>query len=256
MVEAARVEGIPPPPGGGYIAPFTVLTLILAVLMLLVLRVFVAIFVVFKPPLRVVSPDVTFNPDVTFKPALIFVATLFTFNPPFRVVRAFAESVFVATAGPLNCAVPPFTTRPAWADVKPNIDKPLAICVEPCIVTFPLATFSPLFTIAPAFRKAPPDVVRVALTDVGLFNTTCVPDIVLPPQLNVPVPDCVRLPFTLMVDAFRVEGIPPPPGGGYTAPFTEDTKKLLTATAGRVAVGWMTGTHWPYIWMDETLLVI
>jgi hypothetical protein len=112
-VERAIVDVIPPPPGGGYIAPFTVLTLILAVLMLLVLRVFVAIFVVFKPPLRVASPDVTFNPEVTFKPALMFVATLFTFNPPFRVVRAFAESVLVATAGPLNCAVPPFTTRPA-----------------------------------------------------------------------------------------------------------------------------------------------
>jgi hypothetical protein len=34
------------------------------------------------------------------------------------------------------------------------------------------------------------------------------------------------------------------------------TVRLLTATAGIVAVGWMTGTHWPYIWMDETLLVM
>jgi hypothetical protein len=59
-----------------------------------------------------------------------------------------------------------------------------------------------------------------------------------------------------MVEAAIVEGMPPPPGGGYVAPFTEDTKKLLTATAGSVAVGWMTGTHWPYIWMDETLLVM
>ena len=37
-VDALRVEGIPPPPGGGYVAPFTELTLILAVLMLMVLR--------------------------------------------------------------------------------------------------------------------------------------------------------------------------------------------------------------------------
>lgn len=35
-------------------------------------------------------------------------------------------------------------------------------------------------------------------------------------------------PFTLMVDAFRVEAIPlPPPPGGYAAPFTEDTLRLV-----------------------------
>jgi hypothetical protein len=130
------------------------------------------------------------------------------------------------------------------------------VFTPPLRVVRPDATVRPEFTVAEALRNAVPDVVRLLLIDVGLFNTTCVPDIVLPPQLNVPVPDCVRLPFTLMVDAFRVEGMPLLPGGGYTAPFTEDTKKLLTATAGRVAVGWMTGTHSPNIWMDETLLLM
>ena len=123
-------------------------------------------------------------------------------------------------------------------------------------MVFPLATVRPELTVALAFRNAAPDVVRVLLTDVALFNTTCVPDIVLPPQLNVPVPDCVRLPSIVMVEAAIVEGMPPPPGGGYVAPLMDETPRLLMATAGRVAVGWMTGTHWPYIWMDETLLVM
>jgi hypothetical protein len=38
IVDALRVEGIPPPPPGGYGALFTLLTLMLAVLMLMVLR--------------------------------------------------------------------------------------------------------------------------------------------------------------------------------------------------------------------------
>jgi hypothetical protein len=132
----------------------------------------------------------------------------------------------------------------------------LVVFTPPLRVVRPVATVRPELTVALAFRNAAPDVVRVPLIDVGLFNTTCVPDMVFPPQLNVPVPDCVRLPSIVMVEAAIVEGMPPPPGGGYVAPFTEDTKKLLTATPGRVAVGWMTGTHWPYIWMDETLLVM
>lgn len=120
----------------------------------------------------------------------------------------------------------------------------------------PLATVRPELMVAPALRNAVPDVVRVPLTDVGLFNTTCVPDIVLPPQLNVPVPDCVKLPLMVAVEMAIVDVIPLPPGGGYGALFTLLTLRLLIARAGMVAVGWMTGTHWPYIWMDETLLLM
>jgi hypothetical protein len=62
--------------GGGYIAPFTELRLILAVLMLMVL-------------------------------------ILLVLTPPLKVARPFAVNVLVAIAGPLNCALPPLTTRPA-----------------------------------------------------------------------------------------------------------------------------------------------
>jgi hypothetical protein len=178
-----------------------------------------------------------------------------------KELRAFvmigAEPVFVRP--PLKLMVDAFRVE----GIPPGTYGALLMVVRLILVVFtpplrvvrPDATVRPELTVALAFRNAVPDVVRVPLTDVGLFNTTCVPDIVFPPQLNVPVPDCVRLPFTLMVDAFRVEGIPVT-GGGYAAPLMDETPRLLMATAGRVAVGWMTGTHWPYIWMDETLLVM
>jgi len=67
---------------------------------------------------------------------------------------------------------------------------------------------------APALRNAVPVVVKELLTDVALLRTTCVGDIVFPPQLNVPVPDCVKLPSMVAVEMARVEGLPPPPGGG------------------------------------------
>ncbi len=61
---------------------------------------------------------------------------------------------------------------------------------------------------------------------------------VFPPQLKVPDPLCVRAPFTVMVEAARVEGMPPPPpGGGYGALLMDETPRLLMATAGIVAVG-------------------
>lgn len=37
----------------------------------------------------------------------------------------------------------------------------------------------------------------------------------------------VRPPFTLTVDAFRVEGMPPLVPGGYAAPLIEDTPVIL-----------------------------
>ena len=39
-------------------------------------------------------------------------------------------------------------------------------------------------------------------------------------------PMFVRPPLKVIVDAFRVEGIPPPLGGGYTALFIELIKRL------------------------------
>jgi hypothetical protein len=63
-----------------------------------------------------------------------------------------------------------------------------------------------------------------------------------------------RFPLTVAVDRATVEVIPAPPPGG--SPLIDETVRLLTATAGIVAVGWMTGTHCPYIWMDETLLLM
>jgi hypothetical protein len=45
------------------------------------------------------------------------------------------------------------------------------------------------------------------------------------------VPIFVRPPLNVRVDAFRVEGITGVPlGGGYTAPFTDDTKRLPVLT--------------------------
>ena len=76
IVDAFRVEGMPPLPPGGYGAPFTELTLIFAVLIFTLL-------------------------------------ILLALTPPLKVARPFAVNVLVATAGPLNCAVPPLTTRPA-----------------------------------------------------------------------------------------------------------------------------------------------
>jgi hypothetical protein len=111
-------------------------------------------------------------------------------------------------------------------------------------------------TVAPAFKNAPPDVVRVLLIDVALFNTTCVPDIVFPPQLKVPVPDCVKLPLIVAVEMAMVDVMPPPPPPPGGSPLMDDTVRLLMPRAGTVAVDWMTGTHCPYIWMDETLLVM
>lgn len=128
--------------------------------------------------------------------------------------------------------------------------------VKPLTFIPPLATTRPALIVAPPFKNAPADVVRVLLIAVALLRTTCVGDIVFPPQLSVPVPDCVKLPLMVAVEMARVDGIPPPPGGGYVAPFTLLTLRLLIASADAVAVGWITGTHWPNIWIDETLLVM
>jgi hypothetical protein len=58
------------------------------------------------------------------------------------------------------------------------------------------------------------------------------------------------------VERAIVDGMPALPGGGYVAPLIDETLKLLIASADAVAVGWITGTHWPNIWIDDTLLVM
>ena len=150
---------------------------------------------------------------------------------------------------------PPFVVRPLMACIfppcsTPNVNRLLFT------FTFPLATVRPLFTVAPAFRKAAKLVVRVLLIAVGLFRMTCVPDILFPPQVNVPAPMLDRFPLTVAVDRATVEVMPPPPPPPGVSPLMLLTVRLLIATAGIVAVGWMTGTHSPSIWMDETLLVM
>ena len=89
----------------------------------------------------------------------------------------------------------------------------------PGAVMFPPALMVRALVVAPAFKKAAPVVVRVLLTDVGRAKTTCVGDMVFPPQFKVPLPLCVRLPFTFTVEKKILLGIvkllpPPPPGTG------------------------------------------
>jgi hypothetical protein len=117
IVEACRVEGMTlPVPAGGYTAPLMLLSVILqCVAVGLTMDVFAFtdfafIVVVFKPPLRLAVPLA--ESVFAFKLPLKF-AVPFTVAPPLRVVRPFTENVLVATAGALNCAIEPFTTRPA-----------------------------------------------------------------------------------------------------------------------------------------------
>ena len=157
----------------------------------------------------------------------------------------------------LKLAVP-LAVKPPLRVVALFTNRPplLIVIPTPFTLTPPDATLKPLLMVAPAFRKTPAAVVKVLLTDVALLKTTCVGDIVFPPQLNVPVPDCVKLPSMVAVESAMVDGIPALPGGGYGAPLIDETPRLEIATAGMVAVGWITGTHWPNIWIDEALLVM
>ena len=65
----------------------------------------------------------------------------------------------------------------------------------------------PAFTDRPPAIETKPDVARVLLMAVGLAKTTCVGERVFPAQLRVPVPLCVRLPFTVTLESARVDGI-------------------------------------------------
>ena len=52
-------------------------------------------------------------------------------------------------------------------------------------------------------------------------------EIVPPPEIVNPPPVIVWPPFTLMVDAFRVEGMPLPPPGTYGTPLIVFTLRLF-----------------------------
>lgn len=137
----------------------------------------------------------------------------------------------------------------------------MAICVLPCIVTFPVFTLippptvRPERTLAPAFRNAAPVVVSVLFIATGTLNVACVFVRVVPPHLNCPAPILDRLPLTVAVEMAIVDVMPaPPPPGG--SPLMDETVRLEMPRAGTVAVGWMTGTHCPNIWIDETLLLM
>lgn len=161
-------------------------------------------------------------------------------------------------------------TTPPW--ILKSGNAPQLNIPPPGAVRLPNALMVRELVVAPAFRKAAPVVVRVLLIAVGRVRVTCVGVIVLPPHTKEPAPMLDRLPRKVAVERAMVEGmVGAPEGGGYTAPLTEDTNRLdtfpvtlcevltprlLIARAGIVAVGWMTGTHCPNIWMDETLLLM
>ena len=68
-------------------------------------------------------------------------------------------------------------------------------------------------------------VIRPVLMKLELRNPVLIgsKELLMMPPFAIVMP-----PFTLMVDAFRVEGIPVlPPPGGYAAPFTDDTLRLV-----------------------------
>jgi hypothetical protein len=105
------------------------------------------------------------------------------------VLRAFAVIVAVLMVLVLRAGV----LMPPLRVARPFTNKVFPSCVGSCISTFPEFTARP-----PLTTDMPPDTIREPFV------------IVCPP-------------FTVSVDAFRVDGIPPPPGGGYVAPFTELT---------------------------------
>ena len=131
------------------------------------------------------------------------------------VLRAFAVIVAVLIVLVLRAGV--FT--PPLRVARPFTNKVFPNCVGSCISTFPEFTARP-----PLTTDIPPVTIREPFV------------IVWPP-------------FTVSVDALRVEGIPPPPGGGYVAPFTELTLilavlMLMVLRAGdlTVAVAFKIGT--------------
>jgi hypothetical protein len=69
-------------------------------------------------------------------------------------------------------------------------------------------------TTSPPTANVCPNIVKELFIVAGFCIVT------FPPLTTRPPFVIVCPPFTLIVDAFRVEGIPPPPPGGYTAPFT------------------------------------
>ena len=88
------------------------------------------------------------------------------------------------------------------------------------MVVVPLATVRPLLTLAPAARLANP------------------------PRTAKPPLFIVCPPFTVTVERAIVEGSTGVPlGGGYTTPFTEDTKRLAVLTVKELRAFVMIGAE-------------
>jgi len=130
--------------------------------------------------------------------ALLFIVLTFIFVVDILIELRVAINPLVPISMPDACIeLAPPTVRFPFVTVNP-----------------PDATCNPLFMIVPPLRKAAPNTERVLLAATGVLKLVCVFVIVLLPQLNWPVPDWVRLPFTVMVEVASVEGITVLPPGG------------------------------------------
>jgi hypothetical protein len=187
---------------------------------------------------------------------------LFTVAPEFKAVAPFT------VRPPFDIDCPPFTDNVERKIEEGSVGVPLgggytaplteltlifAVLIKTVLRLFILAVlltmrgvaaptkrFTP-FTVAPPFKNVPLVVVRVLLKDVGTLKIAWTGLIVFAPQLSVPAPTLDRFPLTVAVERATVEVMPVPPPGG--SPLMLLTVRLLIATAGIVAVGWMTGTH-------------
>jgi hypothetical protein len=217
-VEMASVEGIVPPPGT-YGAPLMVVRLTLVILASGLLIIVFALTVV----------------------ALVVVTV----------------SVFGIATGQLNDAEGPDTCKPPCAKSCPFTTIVPPTCTEPNTKTFPeftlmppVPTLMPPFTVRPAFINAPPLFVSVLKLKIGVVKVFDKGARVVPPKVSLPAPMLERFPLKVAVEMASVEGVP------SGAPLIEDTLRLEIVCTAKVAVGCMTGTHCPNIWIDDTLLLM
>lgn len=124
---------------------------------------------------------------------------------------------------------PPVTVRPPTMFVFPLATvRPLTTLAPPArLVNPPRTAKPPLFIVCPPFTVTVERAIVEGSTGVPLgggYTTPFTEDTKRLPVLTVKElrafviigaePMFVRPPLKVMVDAFRVEGIPPPPGGG------------------------------------------
>jgi hypothetical protein len=150
---------------------------------------------------------------------------------------------------PLAILIPPFTLMVdafrvegmpgmVWGNTTPFIDDTKILAELMLLVLRAFAVIVAVLMVlvlragvfTPPFRVARPLTNKVFPNCVGSWTRRFPEPTVMPPLTTDIPPDTIREPFvivwppfTVSVDALRVEGIPPPPGGGYVAPFTELT---------------------------------